>query len=244
MAQRLSSDERARIEAMRAAGSSVDDVARHLGRHRSTVYRELDRDSGGGGYDARAAQAAADARAARPKIPKLAADAELAAAVREGLAVRWSPQAVCADLRARGFRLCAETIYAACYDTTGSRGLPEGSWRLLPRRCRRRKPRGRGTRKPSPLGGFRPIAERPAGVEDRDDPGDWERDLIIGAANRSAVATLTERTSRQTLTVGLPDGYDAERTAAAVAAALSRQPAHLVKTLTWDQPGGRVSGLV
>ncbi|MDE0163075.1 MAG: helix-turn-helix domain-containing protein [Acidimicrobiaceae bacterium] len=57
MAQRLSSDERARIEAMRAAGSSVDDVARHLGRHRSTVYRELDRDSGGGGYDARAAQA-------------------------------------------------------------------------------------------------------------------------------------------------------------------------------------------
>ena len=39
MAQRLSSDERARIEAMRAAGSSVDDVARHLGRHRSTVYR-------------------------------------------------------------------------------------------------------------------------------------------------------------------------------------------------------------
>jgi len=47
MAQRLSSDERARTEAMRAAGSSVDDVARRLGRHRSTVYRELERSARG-----------------------------------------------------------------------------------------------------------------------------------------------------------------------------------------------------
>ena len=44
-----------------------------------------------------------------------------------------------------------------------------------------------------------------------------------------------ERLSRQTLTVALPDGYDAHRTADAVAGALSRQPRHMVKTLTWDQ---------
>ena len=136
--------------------------------------------------------------------------------------------------------MCAETIYRACYDHTGRRGLPEGSWRLLPRRCRRRKPRGRHTQKPSPLGDFKAIAERPAAVEGRREAGHWERDLIIGRANRSAVATLTERTSRQTLTVGLPDGYDARRTAAAVTAALARQPKHLVKTLTWDQ--GREMG--
>jgi len=52
---------------------------------------------------------------------------------------------------------------------------------------------------------------------------------------RSSVATLTERNSRQTLTVGLPAGYDAPATAAAVTAALARQPRHPVKTLTWDQ---------
>ncbi len=92
-----------------------------------------------------------------------------------------------------------------------------------------------GTQKPSPLGDFKAIAERPAAVEGRREAGHWERDLIIGRANRSAVATLTERTSRQTLTVGLPDGYDARRTAAAVTAAPARQPKHLVKTLTWDQ---------
>ena len=69
----------------------------------------------------------------------------------------------------------------------------------------------------------------------RSEPGHWEGDLIIGAGNRSAVATLVERLSRQTLAVALPDGYDAYRTADAVAGAFSRQPRHMVKTLTWDQ---------
>ena len=63
MAQRLSSDERARIEAMRAAGVSVEETARRLGRHRSTVYRELVRNSTHGRYNAQAAQAAARAAA-------------------------------------------------------------------------------------------------------------------------------------------------------------------------------------
>ena len=66
-------------------------------------------------------------------------------------------------------------------------------------------------------------------------PAHWEGDLIIGKNNRSAVATLVERSSRQTLTVALPHGYDAASTADAVTAALVRQPRHLVKSLTWDQ---------
>ena len=235
MAQRLSFDERARIEAMRSAGVGVGETARRLGRDPSTVYRELKRNGSEGGCDAVAAQGRAAERARRPKEAKLAADRELAAMVSERLAMRWSPHAVCADLRAEGRLLSAETIYAACWDATGRRGLPEGSWRLLPRRCRRRKPRVGPARKPSPLGDFKAISQRPAAVEDRREAGHWEGDLIIGAANRSAVATLTERTSRLTLTVGLPGGYDAQRTAAAVTAALARQPAHLVKTLTWDQ---------
>ena len=49
------------------------------------------------------------------------------------------------------------------------------------------------------------------------------------------MATLVERTSRHTLVVPLPGGYSAPATARAVTAALARQPAHMVKTLTWDQ---------
>ena len=196
MAQRLSFDERARVEAMSAAGVSVATAARCLGRHRSTVYRELRRGRRGGAYDAEAAQAAAAVGAARPKIPVLAADPELAASVRELLKEGWSPHAICAGLRAEGRTVSAETIYRAAYDHSGSSGLPEGSWRCLPRRRRRRKPRGRCTTKPSPLGDFRPVCERPAAAGDRSEAGHWEGDLIIGAGNRSAVATLVERLSR------------------------------------------------
>ena len=88
---------------------------------------------------------------------------------------------------------------------------------------------------PSPLGDFKPIAQRPASVEDRREAGHWEGDLIIGKSNRSAVATLVKRTSRQALTVALPGGHDAGSTAAAVTAALARQPRHLVRTPTWNQ---------
>ena len=146
-----------------------------------------------------------------------------------------SPHAASAELRSHGRRVCGETIYRACYDHTGRSGLDEGSWRCLARGRRRRKQRGRCTRKPSPLGVFKPIADRPAAASGRSEAGHWEGDLIIGRGNRSAVVTLTERVSRQTLLAALPHGYDAQSTAVAVTAALGRQPEHLVKTLTWDQ---------
>ena len=236
MAQRLCFEERVRIEAMAQAGVSAAVAARRLGRHPVTVQRELRRNKGPGGYDAGTAQAGSCARAGRPKAPKLAADAELAAAVCERLAMRWSPQAISADLRAQGLFVCAETIYRACYDRTGRRGLAERSWAHLPRQHRRRKPRGRTEQaKRSALGEFRPLAERPAKAAGREETGHWEGDLIIAKANRTAVATLVERASRHTLVVPLPGGYSAPATARAVTAALARQPSHMVKTLTWDQ---------
>ena len=163
MARRLCFEERVRIEAMAHAGVGAAEAARRLGRHLVTVQRELGRNGGPGGYGAEAAQAGSCARAARPKAPELARDAELAAAVCERLAQRWSPPPISADLGARGLFVCAETIYRACYDRTGRRGLAERSWTRLPRQHRRRKPRGRTEQaKRSALGEFRPLAGRPA----------------------------------------------------------------------------------
>ena len=196
MASRLSFEERARVEALRAAGVAVATMARRLGRDPSPICRELTRNSRGGGYDAAVAQRLADRRALRPKTPKLAEDRFLAAMVRERQAMRWSPHAISADLHCASRRVCAETIYAACYDRHGSRGLPQDAWRLLPRRCRRRKPRRRAARKPCALGDFKPVSRRSAVAGRRSEPGHWEGDLIIGAGNRSAAVTLVERFSR------------------------------------------------
>ena len=99
----------------------------------------------GGVYRAEDAQTEAEVRARRPKVPKLVTDPQLAEAVTERLEMGWSPHAVAADLRNEGSLslVCAETIYQACYEPCGQRGLTAGSWRWLPRRRRRRKPRSR-----------------------------------------------------------------------------------------------------
>ena len=208
MAARLSLDERVFVESSLGAGRGVADAARRLGRDRSTVHRELARCAGRAGYDARWAHASACARARRERTPKLAVDRVLAAAVAERLKLRWSPHATAADLRAAGMRVCAETIYRACYANDARSGLPAGTWAKLPRRARRRRPRSVAqAQKLSPLGEYRPVADRPDDVEDRMEPGHWDRDLIVGKANLTA----------------------------AVTAALGRQPAALVRSLTWDQ---------
>ena len=79
------------------------------------------------------------------------------------------------------------------------------------------------------------ISDRPAEIEDRAVPGHWEGDLIMGAGNRSAIATLVERKSRYVMLVHLPTDH----TAATVAKALTQQmlslPAHLRGSLTWYQ---------
>ncbi len=150
------------------------------------------------------------ARARRERTPKLAHDRVLADAVDERLKLRWSPHAAAADLREAGMSVCAETIYRACYANDPRSGLAAGTWAKLPRRCRRRRPRSVAqAQKPSPLGEYRLIADRPADVE--------------------------ERTSRHAVTAALPHGYSAPQVAAAVTAALARQPPALVRTLTWDQ---------
>ena len=236
MAQRLCFEERARIEALNAAGFDASEIAVSLGRHPTTVQRELARGGGACGYEAKAAQRVCEARARRPKTPKLAADAKLAEAVAERLKQRWSPHAISADVKTFGHSVSAETIYRSCYANNACSGLAAGSWRKLPRQRRRRRCRSRCEQaKRSPLGLYRPLSARPAAAAGRSEVGHWEGDLIIGARNATAAVTLIERVSRYTLIAALDDGYDAAATAAAVTAALSRQPDHLVKTLTWDQ---------
>ena len=101
--------------------------------------------------------------------------------------------------------VCAQTIYRACYANDARSGLPAGSWAKLPRRARRRRPRSVAqAQKPSPLGEYRRLADRRADVDDRAEPGHWDRDLIVGKANLTAAVTLAERTSRYTVTAACP----------------------------------------
>jgi len=70
------------------------EIARRLGRDRSTIGRELDRNSTGQGYRASSAQQMTEQRAKRPKPAKLAADPVLRDRVQADLRARWSPEQI------------------------------------------------------------------------------------------------------------------------------------------------------
>jgi len=239
-AGRLSLEEREEISRGLAAGQSLRAIAAGLGRSPSTVAREVTSNGGRSRYRATAADQAAWARSMRPKVCKLATNPVLAGIVSEKLQRRWSPQQIAGWLKLTypddpGMHVSHESIYRTLF--VQSRGALRKeltaylrTGRVIRRSHGMRVPDGRGSRP-----GIVNISERPAEVADRAVPGHWEGDLVFGR-QMSPVATLVERSTRFLILVGLPGGnHKADAVADALAAAVQHLPAHLAKSLTWDQ---------
>jgi transposase, IS30 family len=235
---RLGFEERVRIEVGIARGETDTQIAGGLGRHRSTVGREIGRCQSRGHYRAVTAQRKADRAARRPKARKLAGNARLLAEVECGLLKRWSPQQISATLRVdhpddREMRISHETIYLSLF--VQSRGE-------LRRQLTAQLRTGRTTRKPQGrietrgrIKDMVNISERPAEVEDRAVPGHWEGDLILGAYGRSAVATLVERQTRFVMLAYIGTDKTTDHVIGALRAKVTGLPEHLKRSLTWDQ---------
>jgi IS30 family transposase len=238
----LSEDERLVIGDRRRAGESMRAIARELGRNPATVSRELRRnlDPDSGRYRPFAAQRLAAQRRARPRKGKLATDVGLREFVQDRLTRRWSPEQIAQALRGEfpdqpQRHVVPETIYQAIY-----RPHPGGLRRDLPRVLRtgrsRRKPRRRpDARRPGRLVGMTMIDQRPVEAADRGACGHWEGDLITGAANRSAIGTLVERSSRFVILLHLPGRHTAEAVRDAVIDAMGALPQQMRRSLAWDQ---------
>ena len=61
--------------------------------------------------------------------------------------------------------------------------------------------------------------------------------MIIGVGSASAMVTLRERTTQYGVIVNLPHDHTAASVNAAVTGAFTAMPAHMKRTLTWDQGG-------
>jgi IS30 family transposase len=256
---RLSFREREEIAHCVAQRMSIRQIARVLGRHPSTVMRELARNgnnryrpefrpgvrprgavAAAARYYPSEAQRWAEARSVRPRPAKLDTDPRLRAEVQDRLKRNHSPEQIARRLREDfpddvEMRVSHETIYRALY-VQGRGGLKRELVTHLRTGRTLRRPRRTPTERRGRIAGMVNISERPAEVEDRAVPGHWEGDLIRGSqASRSAIGTLVERMTGFVLLLHLPESHGALAVQQAMIEKMSRLPEILRRTLTWDQ---------
>jgi transposase, IS30 family len=232
---RLSLTERTEIAIGLAQGWSYRRIGAQLGRAASTICREVAAGGGRAQYRPVAAQRRAMEAALRPKPRKLS-DPALAAVVTAKLEQLHSPQQIAAWLRTQGDAslgyVSHETIYKSLY-VQGRGELRRELARCLRTGRAARRPRGRAVQR-GRITGMVNISSRPAEAADRAVPGHWEGDLIIGKNGKSQIATLVERSTRYVLLARVADSR-AETVTAALTERVQTLPAHLWRSLTWDQ---------
>lgn len=223
MYKHLSREERYQIHSLLKAEQTISEIARLLGRHRSTISRELSRGRGQRGYRAEQACRKASERAQHCRNARRV-DAKVWAKVDFYLGVQWSPEQIASQLE-----VSHESVYLHVYANKASGGdLHKHLRSQKPRRKRRLSGRDRRGQIPN----RRSISERPAHIEQRKQVGHWEGDTVIGAAHKQAIVTLVERKSGFAVLAKVP-----HKTADLVGRAIEDKLKPLrarVKTLTVD----------
>jgi transposase, IS30 family len=230
----LTSTDRARIAALKKAGLNQLEIARQLGRHRSTIGRELRRNkTGRTTYNARAASQKAAARrlAANQRFRKLLPGSNLAKYVVRRLKYYWSPEQIAGRLRYETGRSIV-SYYAIYAYVLAHPSLKQYLRRLKPYRrhwgtVRRQQIRGQASK--------RWIDERPQAANDRTRIGDWEGDTVLGKPGRDRLLTYTDRLSGKAQALKVPGGDGlAEAIANRTVAWFQKLPKAKRHTLTYD----------
>jgi IS30 family transposase len=185
MYKHLSRIERYQIHSLLKAKQTISEIARLLGRHRSTISRELDRGRSQCGYSAEQACSKASERAQRSSnasrvVHKVWSDVSFL----HGL--QWSTEQITAMVEVSHW-----SVYLHVYANKGAGGDLHTHLRIQkPRRKRHLCGRDRRGQIPN-----RPISDQPSHIEDRKQVGLWEGDTVIGAAHKQVIVTLLERKS-------------------------------------------------
>jgi IS30 family transposase len=231
--------ERDTIARMHSAGHADAEIARTLGRARTTIWRELRRNADPDGrYDPCRAQRRAGERRAvanRSRGTKLGRG-RLRGHVRRRLGSTWSPEQIAGRLPLEHpgdprMRVSHETIYRHVREDRESGGT---LWKRLRRSRRRNRKRYGGGR--DGRGRIRDrvgIEQRPAEVESRSRLGDWEGDTVVGSRQRGCVAVQVERRSRYVVAAVTGDRRSGSVNAG-LASAIRHVPRRLRRTLTLD----------
>lgn len=238
---RLSLSERIVIQTLWGTpGINQSEIANRLGRHKSTICRELNKWANGKNrYNARLAQWYADQNYADKHFKdKLSTSHRLRQYVFDGLKRNLSPEQVAGRIKLDypnhpEMSISHEAIYSYIYRH------PQGNInkkliKLLPQqRSRRRKTYVTKGNTRSKISDIISIDQRPDFINDRSQIGHWEGDLMIGTKQASAIATLVERKTRFTFILKVKN-RTTQSVTTEIKNKLNALPTKFRKSITYD----------
>ncbi|QEZ69310.1 IS30 family transposase [Paraclostridium bifermentans] len=194
-------EERESILKYLSQGISINKIATLLGRNKSSISRELKRNSVNGFYSPSRAQNSYNynkSRCGRKNI--LENNIKLKEAIVEGLKSDWSPEQITGRFKLdKKFSISFKTIYRAI-----DSDLLEVSKKEVLRRKGKSKKHGT-TETRGKIPNKKMIDERPFSPEDRNEVGHFESDTVIGVGRKGAIATHVDRKSRYLLASIMPN---------------------------------------
>ncbi len=227
----LNEEERVLISHYHDNAISIGEIGRRLDRNKSSISRELRRNSNKEEYKPGTAKRRYLAR--RKKGRRIDKDASLRSYILERLHEGFSPELIALRLKTFGdleeiSYINHESIYQWLYLPAQKK---EKLYKLLlchhGRRGRRKRVhRGKVKERVS-------IHERPFAVQERQEAGHWEIDLMCFRRNSQHLLVMHERKTRYTATVKL-QRKTAEETISAILRVFKSLPKHLIKTVTFD----------
>jgi IS30 family transposase len=209
----ITEEERYHIHAYKKAEYCLAEIAQMIGRHKSTIYRELSRNKGERGYRPKQAhEKASQRRQAACKAVKMTL--ELIKLIEAKIREDWSPEQIAGWLLdEHNLILSHERIYQHIWANKRKGG---DLYKHLRRQGKKYQKRSNGKTSRGQIKNRVSIDERPAIVDSKIRVGDWEIDTVIGKGHQGALVTLVERKTLYSLAAQVDSKHAEPVTKAAI----------------------------
>ena len=197
----LTQEERYQIYALHKEGFSLRAIGKNIGKDKSTISREIQRNKGQKGYRPKQAQRFASEREeSKRKYKRL--HQEQIDYIREKIELDWSPEQISGRMKLENIdSVSHETIYRYLLEDKQSGGK---LYLHLRHKNKRYKKRYGSNDRRGEIPNKRSIEDRPSIVDDKQRIGDFEIDLVIGKKHKQALVTVVDRKSKFTLIKKIP----------------------------------------
>jgi len=191
--KQLTYEHRVKIHVLLKAGHNQTKIAELIGVSKSTVSREIKRNTGLKGYRPKQAnQRALERRQNADKHVRFTD--EIKTDVTKYLSQDWSPEQITGWLKKNNKPFVShETIYQFIIDDQKSGGE---LYKHLRHRRKKRRKRIKNIDRRGQIPNRVSIDDRPALVDKKERVGDWEVDTIIGKNHKGAIVTAVERKTK------------------------------------------------